>query len=177
MSEYPSTPFNLGEAVWVATASAYHQVQVPCPICFGKCLVTLILGNGEHQAVECDFCRHGCEGPTGLASRYVAYSEVKQGTVTGLFERFGERKVEVNGNNHEIGTIFRDAESAEAYRLRLHADAEQQAQRNFESQFKGAKKKPTWTAGYHRKEIQELHRKLEWHEARLGKLREKEKTP
>ena len=162
-------PFSIGEPVWVAVATAYKQEQVPCPICFGKGAVTLILGNGERQPVECDYCGHGYERATGLVARYGPHSEVKQGTVTGLSQRYDGWLVEVGGWTQDPDRIFRDPESAEICRVRLHAEAEQQARRSFESQFKSAKKKTTWNAGYHRKEIQELRRKLEWHEGRLGK--------
>ncbi len=168
-AEMNTPPYTIGETVFIGLATPYGQEQVPCPICFGKGAVTLILGNGEHQPVECEFCRCGLERATGLVLRYAPRSEVKRGAVTGLNERYGEWKVEVDGWMQDVDHIFRDPKSAEICRIRLHAEAEKQAQQNFESQFKGAKKKTTWNAGYHRKEIQELERKLEWHRARLAK--------
>ena len=42
-----TNPFQIGQAVFVADAHSYSEEREPCPVCFGKLSVTVILGNGE----------------------------------------------------------------------------------------------------------------------------------
>jgi len=36
--------FKIGDKVWVARYSENTAISVPCPVCYGKLKVTLILG-------------------------------------------------------------------------------------------------------------------------------------
>jgi hypothetical protein len=38
--------FKIGDTVWVPDCGN-RQKQIPCPVCFGKLRVTIILGNEE----------------------------------------------------------------------------------------------------------------------------------
>jgi len=163
-------PFQIGQTVYLARASAHTRVEVPCPVCCGKRSVTLILGNGEHQPVVCEMCSHGCEPPSGVAHEYRAESSVIETTVTGLSLRGGEWKTETEAG-YGGDEVFADRDAAEARRAEKLAAEMEYAERMREENLMRRKKKSTWTAGYHRAEVKRLRASLEWHE---NKLRAKE---
>ena len=168
MSEH--CPYQIDDTVYVAAASAYSRKDVACPICFGKLSVTLILGNGEHQPVECDFCGKGYEGPRGVVEEYVACSSVEQRIVIGIGKDERGWHVDTGYNVQRIadGNVFAARADAEARRIVLHADAEQEARRRWEGHVSEGKKKSSWSAGYHRRQLKELRRKAGWHEEKLS---------
>jgi len=163
-------PFEFGQTVYIASANAYTRIEVPCPICFGKRIVRLELGNGEMQPFECEMCGKGFEGPRGVTHGYKATSDVSSGEISGIEVHDDSWRISVGHETCRLedGNVFDNPEAAEARRIILHQEAERQAERNFESQFKSKAKDGSWTVGYHRREIADLERKLAWHRARLG---------
>jgi hypothetical protein len=168
-------PFEFGQTIYVAMANAYGEDLVPCPICHGKLHVTLTLGDGTSTPAQCEFCANGCDGPKGYVMRRGPSSRVIVSTVTGLTKSkyFDDPGWHIEGTGHvsereSAGNVFDNEADAEARRAELHAQAEIAAQRNFESRFKAAKGKTTWTVGYHRSCIEDLERQLEWHRAKLS---------
>lgn len=167
-------PFAFGQTIYVARADAHYGDLVPCPMCFGKLTCTLTLGNGESTPVECEFCGKGYDGPKGVVEKYGARSSVIESTVTGMSrDKFFDEGWCVNGTagvseRLSAGNVFTTREEAESRRVVLHAQAEQQAQQNFESQFKKAKNHTTWSVGYHRKCLADLERQSEWHRSKLA---------
>ena len=161
-------PFEFGQQVWIATASAYARKEIKCPVCDGKCNVVLILGSGERVPVLCEFCQHGSDEPSGVACAHSPASSIRPATVTGLYRNGDKWEVQCGSPSAEREVFATEAE-AEARRIVLHAEAEEEAKRNFEGQFKNARGKYSWTVGYHRGCIKRLRRQLEWHESRLRK--------
>jgi hypothetical protein len=168
-TETAAPPFSIGQTVYVADANAYGETRIPCPICFGKLRVTLILGNGEHQAVTCEACDFGMQGPRGEVRHYKAASSVTPWTVTGINQTDGGWQIMAGGSAYKMadGNIFATREEAEARRLVLHAEAEEQARAAFDCQMVRAAKSHTWTAAYSRSAIARLKRDMEWHERKL----------
>jgi hypothetical protein len=166
----PEPPVTLGQTVFIAWAHAYAQTHVVCPICAGNKSVVLILGSGEHVDVACQGCEHGYEGPRGTVVQYTADSGVRSGAVTGLSYERDDWHIVVGHDHVTVSddVLFLWAEAAEARRVVLHAAAEAQAQRNFESQFKTKRKDHGWTVRYHRERIADLRRQLAWHEGKLA---------
>jgi len=60
--------FSLGETIYWVESSCNYQKAVPCPMCFGKRLVTIILGDESQTKIACGFCERGHEGSTGIAT-------------------------------------------------------------------------------------------------------------
>ena len=61
--------FKVGDTVWFAKCN-WESVQKICPICFGKKVVTLILGNEDHVILPCRGCAPGFESPKGYITEY-----------------------------------------------------------------------------------------------------------
>ena len=49
--------------LWWARQARTKEVNVPCPVCFGKKRVTLILGDDSEVSIACDHCGRGWVGP------------------------------------------------------------------------------------------------------------------
>ena len=168
MSERPK--FNIGDTVYVAWAHGFADNYVPCPICFGKLSVVLILGNGEHQPIECDACGKGYEGPQGVVNERAVKSGKCAAEVKGISaSRDDGWQYETDAHwHHDRADVFATEAEAEARREVLHAEAEAGRVRSFEAQFKGTKRKGAWTAKYHREQIRDLEEKIAWHKKRLA---------
>lgn len=162
-------PFAFGQWVYLVEASAHRQVEIPCPVCFGKLKVTLILGNGEREDVECEACGKGFRGPTGTVTRWEAFSAVRPAQVTSISLEDGEWKVRCG--HWSCDELFATAEEAEERRKVLHAECSEHAQRMFEQNLKSKKKSHAWNVRYHRECIARLEREKEHHEKRLCRLK------
>lgn len=124
-------PFAIGQEVWIASAHAYFPVRVLCPVCHGKRSVALILGNGEHVPIECEFCQRGCDPPSGTVTKHQAASDLRSGVVSGIEKTDSGWRTVVGHESFpgHLRELFADRETAEACRLSLHAEAEREAER------------------------------------------------
>lgn len=164
--------FALGQIVWYASASPHGLVEVPCPVCFGKLEVQLVLGNGETQGIACNACERGYSGPTGVLHERAAVSYIKSGPITGMSMRDGKMRYEVNGWGCD--EIFATEAEAEARREVLHVQAEKEASSINEHCLSRDKKKLTWSVSYHQSCIRDQEKKILWHYEKLRLSREKE---
>ena len=175
MNERPDPPYAFGQVVFSAVAYNHNLVSVPCPICFGKLFVTLILGNGEQQAIQCDACGHGYESPRGVVGEYRAESRVEEGVITGMSWDSYHEKWCVTVNGHARDNLFTSLEEAEAARARMHAEQEESARKNWEEQLDNKKRRHTWSAHYHRSCLADLERRAKHHRDRLADPRIRER--
>jgi hypothetical protein len=171
MTDTTKPEFQIGETVYYAYAYPHADNHVPCPLCFGKKSVQIILGNGEIQPIECSACGHGYEGPRGFINERAPRSAVVRGEITGVTKDFGEWRYAVNGSSQS--DIFRTEEEAETKRVLLHAEASVQAEGFNQSIAKEKKKGLAWSVRYHQGCIRDLERRLSYHEEKLLISREK----
>ena len=157
-------PFAIGDHVWVVHASTHGRKDVPCPVCFGTLVNTLILGNGEHVETECGMCSLGYDGAQGVVGEWCATSSVRAATVTGL--SLDGEDWHVSTTEHG-GDIFATEAEAEAFRAEAHAKNEKIAERWWQDQQVSKRKGVGWTVGYARTEIRKLRKTLEYHESKI----------
>ena len=169
MTTTNSPPFEFGQTVYVAKAYAYGEERVPCPVCDGKLFATLILGTGEVVPVECEACGLGFAGPQGYIMARKPVSSVSPVVVTGLSRDGAEWLVHTNYSVYRDDVFATEAE-AEARRVELHQEAERQATQQNENSMRPKRKKLTWSAYYHRNQIKDLRRQVEWHESKLREI-------
>ena len=165
-----NTEFNVGDTVWWATCEN-ESVRKPCPICFGKYVVTLILGNDEHVQTPCDFCRTGFQVSSGYINEYEWKSNVKAVILTGkqVNERNGVREVEYRYDNYILrhDNAFRKKEEADARVLELIAQHEAEEKARMEHRKEQDKKSYAWHVGYHKRCAKLARRQLEYHEKKV----------
>lgn len=165
---------NIGDIVYWVEASCNYQKQIPCPMCFGKKIVTIILGNDSQEQIECGFCIKGFERPSGYATTWEANAVIHSGTITGISTKDGCR-YEVGYHNIFQHETYDTLEQAELVRqVKLDEVIEQAKQWHLDN-FKRAKQKQIWSAGYHRNQIKDAERTIEWHRDRLGMIKAKAK--
>ena len=172
--------YQVGDKVWWAKCGR-EGVTVPCPVCFGKREVTLILGNDDTVTLPCDYCGKGFRAPTGTVTEYKYIAEPQEVTITAI-----QTETNAKGSEHRyyFDTFSLDndviceteeeakakcAEIAEKRRI----DAETRAENIKHSQAKSY----AWNAGYHMREAKRAEKAIEYHKkmAVICKARSKDR--
>lgn len=167
--------FKIGDNVFWVDAHTHYSKSIPCPMCHGKRVITLILGNGEHETSECGFCSHGVDRPSGFAKAWEPTAEVRAGVITGVSQRDGNR-YEFNYETRYEHELFETREAAELACEVRRKEVKEQAEAHFRDSFIQAKKKQIWSNGYHKNCIAAAERSIEWHRLRLGMIAKKNAT-
>lgn len=163
--------YNIGDLVYYVYASNHMEQTISCPICFGNKYCTLILGNDEKVESECGYCSSGFEGPRGYIKTYNPKAEVMSGVINGISMRDGIR-YEVGYHSLRESELFTTKESAEPFRKIEEERVIEQAKKWSESNFVNCTKKQMWSAGYHRNQIKDAERKIEWHRSKISMIKE-----
>jgi hypothetical protein len=163
--------YKLGDKIFWVTSDTRYAKKIPCPMCFGKLFVTIILGDDSQSKIECGFCQSGVDRPSGLATSWEPSATVHSGTITGVSSKDGVRYEVGNASlwEHEC---FQDEKEATLFRDVKFDEAKELAEKWFKESFVHAKKKQIWSAGYHRQSIASAERTISWHKLRLGMIAE-----
>ena len=168
----------IGDTIYVSKFGQ-TQVKIDCPVCFGKKIVTLILGNDAAVEMPCECCGRGCEPPCG----YVKEWRMKKGVKTVVVSQIRTRQT-ASGNEVEYQAdsyiyYAKDVFSTEEEAL---AESERRAEQyNIDQETKAEhiKGKPdknySWNAGYHMRQAKKAREQIEYHSkmAKICKARSK----
>lgn len=168
--------YKIGDTIYWVESSAHYQKQIPCPMCFGKKFVTIILGDDSQEKIECGACQRGTERPSGFATVWEPSANILSGTITGVSTKDGIR-YEVGYKTIRESEAFESDKEAEPYRLLKYEEEKSRADLWWQESFVNAKKKQIWSANYHRECIKREERTIEWHKYRLMKIKEERKAP
>jgi len=164
---------SLGDHVWIPRVGA-HKVEVPCPVCFGKKRVTVILGDDTAVAVPCEYCGIGFEGPRGVVTEYREEPGAELMTITGIQTYIAG---DGQSTDYTLDRCHREPEDRcfhskeEAQQAAEKMAAEQKAERESraESIKNYACKTFSWNAGYHRGAAKASRKQAEYHD-RMAEL-------
>lgn len=176
-----SATFPVGSTAWWAHCGQ-REVTRPCPICFGKRRVTVILGNDEMISTPCDYCRKGFDGPTGTETEFEWVASPELFFINSVQTECDDSKTsaryrDARGYCVDDADLFATRAEAEARcDVRIAENAEHERQRR-ECRKEHAKKSFSWHVGYHRKEVLRATRDLAWHSARVVACAARAKTP
>jgi ribosomal protein S27E len=162
----------IGETVYWVESHTHYGLSIPCPMCFGKQFVTIILGDESQTKIECGMCSHGLDRATGQARTWDAAAFVRSGVITGISTREGI-KYEVGYQSVYAHECFDSKEAAEPARLAALKEVQERRSKWAEDNFVNCKKSQIWHAGYHRSCIESAERSIEWHKARLGMIKDR----
>ena len=79
--------FKIGDTVWTCSLKE-HKNRIPCPVCFTKKKVTLVLGDDTEVQLDCRWCQSGFDPPAGyIEDGYLLGKDVVQRIITGIDQR------------------------------------------------------------------------------------------
>ena len=167
--------YQIGDYVYFVTSSCNYSKQINCPMCDGKCFVTIILGNGEHQEIQCGYCQRGIDPPSGKATTWGPESKIQSGSVSGIEQGYDHFRYKVNYHSLEEHELFDNEDDAKPIRDEKLKQEIERSKLWFRDNFINAKKKQVWSAGYHKKCIEDAERTIDWHKMRLCMIKDKSK--
>lgn len=168
--------FEIGQDVWRATFDS-RDAAIICPDCAGEGRIRVILADDTKLSIGCELCRYGYDNPTGRVRIYERTARAEPTHVTG---------VEINGQETrwrvwesyivDDGDLFLTQAEALTRAEEIAVVAAQEELARI-----GRREKPThtwaWNASYHRKQIREAQRQIEYHTAKLNVAKIKAKEP
>lgn len=165
----------IGDKVWIAWGTDSYKNGVPCPVCFGRRMVHIVLGDESLWGVSCKACASGGNLPTGRSSIREARVGVIEATVSKVELSRDGFKYGYTPYTHNILGVFDTEEEALACadgalpglqenRERLNADVTA-------IEWVGH----TWTLSYHQNKIKKALASQEYHEKQITLLREAKK--
>jgi hypothetical protein len=162
-----------GDTIWHASFNPHRDKRVPCPVCYGKGSVVLILGNNDQVTIECDYCGKGSQtGPRG-------YDTVYEATAIAVERRITEVRVKVTteGEKREYLSanwalapedIFTTEAEALARAQEKAAAAEAEEVRRGGVSWEYDAKSYAWKAGYHLRQIERSRRDMAYAERMIS---------
>ena len=158
----------IGDRLWIPR-TGNTQTQKPCPVCFGKLAVTIILGDDSRIGTMCDYCGKGFDGPTGVESVYerlpgaelFVVAEIR--TVT---TEDGESSEYTTANCRlaRDGNLYATEQEAIEASKDLQKEQIEYDEKRAEIIKGNVHKSFSWNVGYHRREAKRLREKIEYHE-------------
>ncbi len=159
--------FEQGKRYFRAYASGTTR-QITCPDCGGTGRLRVTFHDDTQVSIHCKNCALGYDPPTGLITTY-DYTPAVTSILIDEF-RYDGGKWSYIGINHEYvyeEDIFHTEEEALARANVMHQEMQQEEERRLNSKEKDTKSW-AWNASYHRKEIKDLTRRIEYHKAKLS---------
>jgi len=171
--------FKVGDKVYVSKFGVI-EYSVKCPVCFGKRVVTLILGDDSAVELECDYCKNGIGTKSSgyrkklkreAGTDYVLITEVR------IKKTHAKEETEYMSNNYiyyskdvfaeEAKALAASTKRAELYNIDQRTKAEFIKANAFKSY--------SWNAGYHMNAVKDAEEKLTYHseKAKICKDRSK----
>lgn len=157
----------IGDKVWVAIHEK-RKVTKECPICFGKKMVTLILGNNDSVILPCAYCgRVGYDPPKGIITEYEFVTKAETRIIDKIEKTVDEKgeHVEYRSGHYVLypDKIYATKEEAEIKSKELCEEAKKEQETRAEYLKKDIKKSFSWNAGYHLRESKKHFSDAKYH--------------
>ena len=165
---------SIGDTVYWVESYTHYGKTIPCPMCFGKRFVTIILGDESRTEIICGMCSHGLDVATGQAKTWDAEAVIHSGVITGISTRDGY-KYEVGHFTISAHDCLDSEEEAKPVREIRLKQAQEQRDSWKKDNFIQCKKSQIWSAGYHRSCIERAEQNIEWHKSRLNIIKKRKK--
>jgi hypothetical protein len=171
----------VGDRAWWANCGT-REITEPCPVCFGKRKVLLILGNGEQIETPCDYCGKGLEGPRGVVTEFGWVAEPKIIIVGSVRSEETEGKTKhtyifLGGYCADSEDLFDTEDEARARcAVRSEEQAEIEKKRKWHMKDQNLRSY-SWHVGYHLRCARRAKSELEYHSAKAIICKAKAKEP
>lgn len=160
-------PFEIGQTFWIASHIP-RQGTIPCPICLGRRVVVVLIGEDERVDVDCEACGVGYEGPKGTITEWTWTPGAEPFVIKDIVSMSGASwRVRSAGNvQADFDTLYQtEADALAASAVRCDANHEGNMMRRRHR--KQGVSKATWAIQYHRKCIADAERQIAWHRSKL----------
>lgn len=163
--------FEVGQQVWVADFSPLDPSYETCPDCGGTGRLRVIFHDETQVSIACQNCALGYDPPTGrIMVRRVA-PNARQAIICGY-----ESHDKIRWHVDSVANCYRifDDEKVFVTQAEAQARAESDAAEYEANERKRLFEKEqdtrswAWNASYHRKQIKEAQRQIEYHTAKLS---------
>lgn len=164
--------YEVGQSIWIGEFSPLAPTHVTCPDCGGTGRLRVTFHDDTQVSIECRNCSAGYNPPTGMVMVYQNAAKARQAVVSGMEIHGGKTRWHVDASSSGYRIV--DDEDAFDTQEDAFAWAEQKAATYVQEQRArvSAKEKDTrtwaWNASYHRRQIEESHRQIEYHTAKLN---------
>ena len=171
----------VGDSLWIPrTDRKEEEEQVPCPVCFGKKSVTLILGDDSCIELDCDYCAKGYSAPRGFVTDYTLEPRAELFIVHGITtkESASDTVIEYSSGCYiaHDGDLFPTKEAALEEAKKRMVERQKEEDSRVEHIKKDQHMSFTWNVGYYKNEIKRRREELERAERKL-RLCEKRARP
>jgi hypothetical protein len=159
--------FMVGDEIYVSEFGN-KQIELDCPVCFRKGVVTLILGNGDSVEMPCEYCKSGLGTPSkGYVNEWIMDAGVKKVTITEvIIKQTAEgNKFDYLSHSHIYYTKDVFATEKEALEESRRRADKYNLERETKAEFIKGKpdKNYSWNAGYHMSLAKKAKMKVEYH--------------
>ena len=157
--------FNIGDTAWVAYAGQ-TEVWIQCPHCFSEKYLTVILGDKSQITIDCECCKAGYEGCKGMIKTY----EFKTGAQSIVINKieWSDHNCEFQYNYKNDKDVFATEAEALVRAMKLKMEQQQAEKDRLEWMKENPKKSWAWNATYHRKQLKDAQRNVEYHTKKLA---------
>lgn len=169
--------YEFGQEIWYVDTSSKER-YITCVDCFGKRYLTVILGDDTVLTVPCETCkeRGWSDYSSGILVVYDCIATPAQGTINRIeFRRDSTIEYGVEGRySLDEAEIFLNREDAEI----LAKQVEQEKTAESENKYKNKEKDTrswSWHVTYHRKQIEDAKRTIEYATKKLNYALEKKR--
>ena len=167
--------YNIGDVVWYARRETTTD-KIMCPECFGKKVLTVILGDGSQVIIDCMGCAPGLENPRGYCTFYKQSSGVKEIIISGVEYNIIKTTYQFDGCYSVNETeLFDTKEGAEKKAVELAEEHNKEELDRIHRKEKN-NKNWAWHVHYYRNKIRRALEDIEHAKARLNIAKKKLKT-
>lgn len=170
--------FNIGDEVFVITYGGVER-NVPCPVCFGKKKIGIILGNDDIVEVPCNYCEVGYEGSRGYIIETDYFPKVRAKTISGI--EYSSKEIRYKTSDYYVfdeSKVFPTEEEAKRGCEEDNLRREKENPKKNLNLKEKSNKSYSWHVGYHKREEKRAREEAERHAKKvisMGKLAEKDK--
>ena len=165
--------YKKGDSVFFARYQP-REVRRPCPVCFGKRTVRVILGDNSVVETTCDFCGAVYEGSRGWVTEYEKEPRAERVTISAVTILDGDtREVRYHSDHFVLDAenLFDTEAEALARANVLREEADKYDEERAAHGKKRAANKASWLVGYHMREAKRYRESAAHHEARAVVLK------
>lgn len=158
--------FNIGDKVWYASFGRVEK-HIVCTDCQGQKYLTVIMGDKSEVTIECAGCQSGYDPPKGYNIIFDYVMESKRTTI---------EKIAINKDSIEYYTsagcgadrVFATKKEADKKAEELGKKYYIEQKHRLENLKENNKRTWSWNTTYHRRQIKEAQKNLEYHTAKLN---------